>query len=170
MEWLVHRGHEVVGVELSPIACRAFFEENKRSFSERTEGDFVVYGGKNITLWCGDLFKLPPSALNGVTSIYDRAALVALPSDIRLKYVRHVDSLLKEAGADRVTELLITFEYDPARFEGPPFPVPAVEVKSHFGDRYQIETLARQEDESFRTHPRFSEPFPVEVVYRLTSK
>ena len=87
MLWLAAHGFKVVGVELSPIACRDFFEEASLPFSLSQREGFTVFEGTDISLWCGDFFKLPQSAIAGMTTIYDRAALIALPPDTRKQYV-----------------------------------------------------------------------------------
>jgi thiopurine S-methyltransferase len=117
-------GHSVIGVELSPIACRDFFVENGIKFTEKSVKDFVVFESEHITLWCGDFFKLPQDVWNTVTGIYDRAALVALPEDIRQKYAAEIT---KRSGTVEV--LLVSFEYPQGSIQGPPFSVPEVEIK-----------------------------------------
>lgn len=37
--------------------------------------------------------------------------------------------------------LLITFDYDPAEMNGPPFATPPEQVRRLFGDRYLVEAL-----------------------------
>ncbi len=41
MIWLKSKGWKVIGVELSSVACEAFFEENGLSFSTRAVAGFV---------------------------------------------------------------------------------------------------------------------------------
>ena len=59
MLWLEERGNEVVGVELSDIAVRAFFEENALRYTIR-QGPLPAYVAdeRDITIYCGDLFDL----------------------------------------------------------------------------------------------------------------
>ena len=56
-----------------------------------------------------------------VDGYYDRAALVALPPEMRARYVAHVAALLPSGARG----LLVSFEYLPAE-GGPPFSVPEV--------------------------------------------
>ncbi len=66
--------------------------------------------------------------MNHIDALYDRAALVALPADLRPGYVGHTQSLLKT----RAMQLLITLEYDQSAANGPPFSVLPDEVKAHW--------------------------------------
>ena len=92
MLWLEDRGNEVVGVELSDIAARAFFEENALRYTIR-QGKLPAYVAedRDITIYCGDLFDFDEP---GHTGWYDRGALVATPAEQRPDYARHIDALL----------------------------------------------------------------------------
>ena len=41
-------------------------------------------------LYCGDFFDLTAPELSGVSAYYDRGALVALPPEMRVRYVDHL--------------------------------------------------------------------------------
>jgi len=57
-------------------------------------------------------------------TLYDRAALVALPEDMRPDYVTACEKLLIAPPQG----LLVTLEYEPISMEGPPFSVAAAEI------------------------------------------
>lgn len=124
MLYLSSIGHSVIGAELSPIACRDFFVENGIQFTEKTLPDFVVFESEDITLWCGDFFKLPQQVWDKVTGIYDRAALVALPLEIRQKYAEEIS----KRSTRPVEILLVSFEYPEGTLQGPPYSVPEDEI------------------------------------------
>ena len=67
--WLARAGHQVVGIELSPVAVDEFRVEHP--------------GESAIDLRCGDFFDLTPDTLGPVDAIFDRASLVALPPAMR---------------------------------------------------------------------------------------
>ena len=119
MWWLRERGWRVLGVELSEIAVRDFFAERGFAAVPETDGLFTRYAADDIELLVGDVFDLTPERLTGVDAVYDRAALVALPPDLRRRYVEHMETALPE----RSRTLLITFEYPQHEFDGPPFSV-----------------------------------------------
>ncbi len=127
--WLARRGHDVTGVELSEIAIRDFFTDNDIEFHMTNAGVLDRYAAVAwpLTLYCGDYFEFAES---GFDALYDRGALVALPPDLRSRYVVHTKSLLR-AGASK---MIITLEYDQEAVNGPPFSVPAAEVCSYWDD------------------------------------
>jgi thiopurine S-methyltransferase len=92
--WLYRQGHHVSGVELSPIAVRAFFKESKLQ-PYRTQGDhFMSWEHDRLRIYCGDFFDLTAADLVGVKALYDQAALTALPEDVRILYVEHLHKIL----------------------------------------------------------------------------
>lgn len=95
--WLASQGHEVVGVELSPIAAQAFFEENQLQPTQRQQGKFTLWEHGKISILCGDYFSLSPNDLGAIDAVYDRAALTALPEEIRSHYLAHLKQVLPKA-------------------------------------------------------------------------
>lgn len=97
MLWLAIQGHQVIGVELSPVAVRAFFKENRLTPTRRRIGPFMLWEQGSVSILCGDFFKLAPGDLGPVDAVYDRAALTALPEEVRSRYVAHLGQLLPPA-------------------------------------------------------------------------
>ena len=137
MHWLHEQGHPIVGVDLSPVAIRAFFSEAGITPQEDSTGSFTRSRAEGFDLYCGDLFDLTKEDLDGVRACYDRGSLIALPPDLRVQYAAHLTSILPE----RVTILLITLEYDQSKMSGPPHSVPPSEVEDLFGSSFDVETL-----------------------------
>jgi thiopurine S-methyltransferase len=135
--WLAEQGHEVVGVEISPIAVRAFFEEHRLQPEVTAEGAFEVWSVEQITLLLGDFFELQPGQLGEVAGVYDRASLIALPPEMRPDYVTHLNALCPTA-----PRLLITLDYDQSQMSGPPFAVSDEEVEALYADRGSLTKLA----------------------------
>ena len=125
--WLAQQGLEVTGVELSEIAARAFFDEIGISFEIESCGSLLCFRGveQAVTIVCGDYFQFSDEPFD---ALYDRAALVALPPELRPDYVTHTKTLLKPDAA----QLLITLEYDQSRANGPPYSVLPDEVNSYW--------------------------------------
>jgi thiopurine S-methyltransferase len=94
MLWLARRGYDVIGVELSPVAVEAFFRENGLHPRRKKRGAFTLWQCDNITILCGDYFALTPAVLGRIDTVYDRAALTALPEDVRVAYVAHLRALV----------------------------------------------------------------------------
>lgn len=96
MIWLAEQGHQVIGVELSPIAVADFFRENALKPNRRRVGQFTLWQHGRISILCGDYFALKPTDLGEIDTVYDRAALTALPEDIRRQYVSHLRKIVPE--------------------------------------------------------------------------
>lgn len=107
MWWLHDRGHAVLGVELSEIACKDFFEEAGEKAMVHPGEPFTTFSHDNLQLWAGDFFQLAPDDLKHVRLVYDRAALIALPQPMRKKYVEHLTAIIPEG----TKILLITLDY-----------------------------------------------------------
>ncbi len=148
---LAEQGHEVLGCELSGIAAKEFFTEAGIVRAHRQAGHFVRHQGGGVTLLEGDLFHLDSALLAGVEGVFDRGALVALPSEMRIRYVAHVMRVLPCSAQT----LLISLEYDQSRIGGPPFSVAAEEVHELYDDTYQVELLYSEDTEEIP--PRFAE-------------
>lgn len=106
MIWLAKQGLNVIGVELSPIAVRDFFQDNHLKPVKRRSGKFTLWKHGRITILCGDYFALKKKDLGIIDTVYDRAALTALPEDIRRLYVAQ----LREIVADSTEVFLLTTE------------------------------------------------------------
>ena len=140
MLWLAQQGHNVIGIELSEIACKAFFEENNLSYTQQELGPYVRYANENITLLAGDFNQLTFDIVGNIDFIYDRAALVALPETMRQNYANK----LMELSSPHTKMFLISFVYEPSQMQGPPFSVPLETIESLFEDRLKIEVLHQQ--------------------------
>lgn len=139
MTWLVQQNVEVIGVELNESAVEQYFESLDQLPVISLVGNLKCYQGKNITIWVGDIFELTQSQLGRVDAIYDRAALVALPEDMREQYRQHLLSICNHA-----PQLLITLEYDQSLTSGPPFSINNSMVNEYYQSNYQVELLAEQ--------------------------
>ncbi|MNC32234.1 Thiopurine S-methyltransferase [compost metagenome] len=106
MLWLAEQGHEVVGVELSPLAVRAFFRENRLQPVRRRQGELTLWQHGNIRILCGDYFALTTADLGPIDTVYDRAALTALPAEVRTLYVAHLRRIVPASA----TVFLLTIE------------------------------------------------------------
>ena len=137
MSWLARQGAEVLGVELSTIAVRAYFDERGLSATCSPCGKFDSHEAEGIRILCGDFFDLGRDDLKGVSAVYDRASMIALPPGMRERYVRHLMSILPEGAKI----LLITLDYPQAEMQGPPFAVSVDEVQRLYRDFAGIELL-----------------------------
>ena len=137
MLWLLEQGHEVLGVELSEIAVQAFFDENGLAVERSEAGPFMCYRSERVQLLCGDFFSLTPALLYGVAAVYDRAAHIALPPEMRARYAASMKDLLP---AD-TRLLLLTIAYPEGQISSPPFSVPSEELHRLYGLWCDVELL-----------------------------
>lgn len=141
MHWLAAQGHRVLGVELSPLAIEHFFAEAGLTPERHASGNGEHFVAGPIEIIRGDAFALDDALLADVTAVYDRAALIALPPELRRRYRDTVYSRLP-AGC---RGLLITLEYPQAEKAGPPFSVDQAEVDELFRVHWRTELLERRD-------------------------
>ncbi|MCO7225413.1 thiopurine S-methyltransferase [Pleionea sp. CnH1-48] len=137
MPYLVEQQCPVVGVELSELALDAFEQEQSLLFQREVCEQGLLLQNEHYRLYQGDFFKLTGNELAGVHQVYDRAALVALPEDLRNAYVQHLLSIMPRP----FSMLLVTFEYPQKEMSGPPFSVSCSLVESLFADAHKLERI-----------------------------
>ncbi|GAA3936676.1 thiopurine S-methyltransferase [Litoribacillus peritrichatus] len=138
--WMLSQGYHVVGVELNEGAVLELFSElDIEPVASEAEG-LIRYHEQNIDIFVGNIFDVTAEILGPVDAIYDRAALVALPLVSRRQYTKHLQTI-----TDNAPLLLITYEYDQTKYEGPPFSIVGDEINSHYGEHYHISQLASRE-------------------------
>lgn len=125
MAWLAARGHEVVGAELSGLAIEQFFAAHGLDARREPRGGLVEWSAGPFRIFEGDVFACDEALLGPLDAVYDRAATVALPQPMRTDYLRHVAKLMPRGARG----LLIAFEYDTSRMDGPPFSVPRSDLE-----------------------------------------
>lgn len=184
--WLVEQGFKVVGVELSELAVRRFFADNELQYNLTVMGEHQLYTGlvsrqtagvdpegaqeaieSGLQIVCGDIFTLDAAKLGSVAAIYDRAATVAMPSELRSKYASHIQSLVQPG----TQVLLISMFYDQSKMNGPPFSVSGDNVNNLFADGFEIDVLgsANGPDILGNLADRGLDTLE-EVVYKMTRK
>lgn len=136
--WLARQGYRAVGVELSEIAVRAFFAEARLALAVEERKRFKRYAFEEIEILCSDYFDLTPDLLGPVEAVYDRAALIAFPPDMRGRYAAHMATLLPPAAR----MLLVTMQYPAGELSGPPFSVEEREVRTLYEPAFEITPLA----------------------------
>ncbi len=165
--WLRTCGHEVLGVEISPLAVRDFFAENRLTPLVAHDGKFERCTADGLSILCGDFFDLAPAQLAGADGVFDRASLIALPPAMRVRYAKHLTAILPR----KAETLLVTMEYRQQEMDGPPFSVQEDEVRRLYEPRYMVATLFAKD--ILAENPRFRErglSSLKEKVYRLTMR
>jgi len=167
MIWLARQGHEVIGVELSPIAVRSFFRENGLKPVRRQVGKFVLWQSGKLRILCGDYFSLTAADLGQVDAVYDRAALTALAEDSRSRYVGHLKTIVP--GACLV--LLLTVEDAEAGETLDHSRAIASEVTALYSEAFDFDLI--HVESVYATDPHSTDQLPQRSehkVYRLRTK
>lgn len=165
MAWFAARGHHVLGVEISQRAVEQFFAEQELTPQVDDSPLGRHYRAGNIEIICGDAFALDAPILADCNAVYDRAALIALPPDLRRRYVRELHAHLPSG----CRGLLITLEYPRTEMDGPPFSIPEHEVRKLYGEQWNVDLLERRA--ILAQQPRFIEQGLTAldtVIYRLS--
>ena len=102
-----------------------------------TVGNVEQWSANNLDIFVGDIFELSGKMLGQVDAVYDRAALVAFPADLRTRYSAHLMEM-----TDKAPQFLICYEYDQSLMEGPPFSVSDEEVHLHYATTYDLTLIA----------------------------
>ncbi|SHI24997.1 thiopurine S-methyltransferase [Ferrimonas marina] len=141
LTWLARQGFSPVGAELDRRAVEQLFDEQGMVPTITPEPPLHRFAGAGIEVLQGDFFALTPDHLPRCDAFYDRAALIALPEQMRARYVTQLAALVP-AGA---RGLLVTLEYPQAQLAGPPFSVPESEVQALLAPHFELELLSRQD-------------------------
>ena len=149
MLWLAEQGHSVFGVEFSPVAVAQFFNDHALQPVLRHSPYGVHYSAGLIELLCGDAFALDEAILANCAAVFDRAALIALPAELRHRYAQTLYRKLPSG----CRGLLITLDYPQAEHAGPPFAIPEDEVHTLFAEDWQITQLEHRPIP--KTHPGY---------------
>ena len=131
--WLLSEGYRVAGVELSKLAVEQLFADLGVEPKISTVDKMQHFKATNIDIFVGDIFNMSARIIGTVDAIYDRAAFMALPADLRDKYASHVNEITNTA-----PQLLICLDYEQAVMQGPPFSIDKDELIRVYGDHYNL--------------------------------
>jgi thiopurine S-methyltransferase len=149
--WLLSQGYRVAGAELSELAIRQLFEELEVEPVISNLGKLKRYSATDIEIFVGDVFSLTAELLGPVDAVFDRAALVALPEEMRACLCG--PSRLSDA--ETAPQLLVCFEYDQRLQSGPPFSISRDEVRQRYSWRLRDPgTGTRKSGGRHEGHPR----------------
>lgn len=137
ISWLLSRGYRVSGAELSQLAVEQLFMDLGVQPDIASAGELEQWSATDLDIFVGDIFALSKKALGSVDAVYDRAALVALPAELRSLYTAHLIAL-----TNKVPQLLVCYDYDQHLMDGPPFSVTGDEICRHYAKTYDIRLLA----------------------------
>lgn len=141
MPWLAGRGHRVLGVELSSLAVEAFFDALGLTPDTHASRYGTHHASGPYEIIVGDAFALDAELLAGCDAVFDRAALIALPPDLRTRYLRELYARLP----NDCRGLLVTLEYPQQQKDGPPFSVAESEVRAGLAGTWDVAVIERRD-------------------------
>lgn len=136
IRWLLGKGYQVAGIELSELAVEQLVAELGVAPAVSDIGNIKHYHATGLDIFVGDVFDLTDELLGPVDAVYDRAAFVALPAAMRDRYAAHIGAITSFA-----PQLLVCFEYDQSLMEGSPFSISAEEIDRCYGPAYDHANL-----------------------------
>lgn len=151
MVWLLAQGYDVIGVELVESAVQEFFAEQniEPSVHQHVENPAIkCYQGQllsqKVEIWVTDIFTLTSTDIGHVDAVYDKAALIALPAEMRSDYSEQIRQLSVDVNKKAAVQLLLTLNYDQSKKEGPPFSISHEQVQQYYGSYYKVTELASE--------------------------
>ncbi len=163
LNFLAKHGIHAIGIEFNPVAVDSFFKDSGLAPTITDEDGKARYQAPCIDLWCADFFDITTSDVGRFERIFDRAALIALPDELRPAYAQHLVKLLKSEGKI----LLVTMDYVAEEMSGPPFRIDLLELERLFPNAI-IKELDRTS--ILDSHPRWRElklSYLDEVLYDI---
>jgi len=76
---------------------KIFFRENNLNPTQQQIGEFTLWRSGKLNILCGDYFALTQAHLGKLDTVYDRAALTALPENIRQLYIAQLKRLVSNS-------------------------------------------------------------------------
>jgi thiopurine S-methyltransferase len=131
--WLLKNGYRVAGAELSQIAIEQLFAQLRLQPKITKLGALTRYSALKIDIFVGDIFKVTRKILGTINAVYDRAAFVALPEEMRRRYATHLPKITNQA-----PQLVVTYDYDQTKQPGPPFSINNPELIQRYGKTYDL--------------------------------
>ncbi|CAH1776284.1 unnamed protein product [Owenia fusiformis] len=133
MKWLSDQGYTVVGVETEEIAAKTYFEEQEIPYTvskDKTLGCPLYSSEDNLTrIYCCDFLKFDRDVEGQFDAVWDRGAFVAIEPSDRPRYCQVLLSLMRSD----VVCLLVSYEYDYTKYNGPPHHVADGQLQELFG-------------------------------------
>lgn len=140
--WLLANGFHVIGIELVEVAVQQLFDELGITPTISQKSGLTLYQANDIDIFVGNIFSVSAdhiSNINTVSAIYDRAALVALPENLRKQYTQHIKQLSHCA-----PQLVICYEYSQQAMSGPPFSISDKALNQYYAEYYSLRKLSSE--------------------------
>lgn len=162
LKWLYDKGMCVVGVELSELAVKSFFEEHNLTYQVETCPLGPVYRHDNhLSIFLCDIFKVDTTVLGGAFDyLWDRGAFEAMVYKEQQKYCDMLDSVL----SSKAQGLVECIEYERSMHPGPPYSIPKDEFLKLTDGKFDAEQLCARKNSDLPEWYRTNHPGLVDSV------
>ncbi|HEY9617570.1 MAG TPA: hypothetical protein V6C78_05905 [Crinalium sp.] len=159
--WLREHADHVIGIELAEKAIEQFLQIHNLPYHKTAD---QRYEADRLTLINRDIFDLQAADLGHIDFVYDRAALVALPEDMREQYRHKIDEFMPIGSQC----LVVTLEFLPYLGNMPPFSITPEEMDCYYRNNYFIDHVEQLEQPEHRMVSKFGLSFLKEHAFMLT--
>jgi thiopurine S-methyltransferase len=141
MKWLLDQGYKVVGLEVAPVPCKAFFEENNIPYQVKEIG--AIPGEKyesldgTCAIFCCDFFQISVDICGEFDGVWDSGGLNAMEKEDREKYINVIRTLMGK-GCVNMTEFN-NFDFDTN------WSMSMTELEKCFGEGFKVEEVAKMD-------------------------
>jgi len=137
MKYLSDKNHSIVGIEFVSQSVIDFFKQHNITYQKTSDDVIDVYRGisSDVTIYCGDIFRVNGEILGKFDAIWDRGSFIAINPSDRQKYARLMRSLM----TSQTRYYLQAVCYDQSQHRGPPFSVTDDHMKEVFGEDFEIQ-------------------------------
>ncbi|XP_062578286.1 thiopurine S-methyltransferase-like [Saccostrea cucullata] len=144
MKWLADHGYKVVGLEVAPVPCKAFFEENnipyKISEIGAIQGEKYESLDENIVIYSCDFFHLTVGICGEFDGIWDCGGLNAMDIEDRVSYIHKIRTFMGK-GCINLTEFV---NFDKSMSDVP-WSMSTEDLQKGFGEGFKVEFLTKEE-------------------------
>ncbi|XP_061162736.1 probable thiopurine S-methyltransferase [Saccostrea echinata] len=143
MKWLVDHGYKVVGLEVAPVPCKAFFDENHIPYQVSDIG--AIRGEKyesldhKIVIYSCDFFHLTVDICGEFDGIWDSGGLNSMDVEDREAYIHRIRTVMGK-GCVNLTEFV---NFDKS-ISDVPWSMTTEDLKKGFGKGFKVEELTKE--------------------------
>ncbi|XP_046365516.2 thiopurine S-methyltransferase-like [Haliotis rufescens] len=142
MKWFADRGHSVVGVDISEVAARLFFDRNQIPHTVQdlphTQGKLYQSTDDAIKFYVVNFFDFNETLEGLFDVVWDTGSLGSIDVRDRDRYMTAMSCVLKP----NCVFFLETLVFDKTKFEGPPYSFPIEDVEEVFGNMFTVVKVA----------------------------
>ncbi|XP_067677935.1 thiopurine S-methyltransferase-like [Haliotis asinina] len=142
MKWFADRGHSVVGVDISEVAARLFFDRNQIPHTvedlPHVQGKLYRSTDAAVKFYVINFYDFNENLEGLFDVVWDTGSFGSIDVRDRDRYMTAINSVLKP----NCVYLLETLVFDKTKFEGPPYSFFIEDVEEVFGNKFIVVKVA----------------------------